>query len=94
MKLVGKSDWIFTFIMYFLDYSDYFPVIANIDDNLAISSKQKLNGLTEEWFFKMKHTMSVNDQIEIGLVSSCYILWCHLSVSSKHLFSNVVCQLN
>ena len=47
MKLVGKSDWIFTFFMYFLDYSDYFPVIGNID-NLAISFKQNLNGQTEE----------------------------------------------
>ena len=69
MKLVGKSDWIFTFFMYFLDYSDYFPVIANIDDNLATSFKQKLNGETEEWYLKTKHTIRVNDQIEIGLVS-------------------------
>ena len=55
--------------MYFLDYSDYFPVIARIDDNLATSFKQKLNGQTEEWNLKMKRTIRVNDQIEIGLVS-------------------------
>ena len=59
MKLVGKSDWIFTFFMYFLDYSDYSPVIANIDDNLATSFKQKLNGQTEERYLKTKHTIRV-----------------------------------
>ena len=37
-KLVGKSDHIFAFDMYFLNYSDYSPVFANID-NLAISFK-------------------------------------------------------
>ena len=58
-KSVGKSNWIFTFFMYFLDYSDYFPVIANIDDNLATSLKQKLNGQTEEWYLKTKHTIRV-----------------------------------
>ena len=54
--------------MYFLNYSDYFPVMANID-NLAISFEQKLNGQREERFLKIKHTIYVNGQIEIGLVS-------------------------